>query len=209
MLLIHYLVCFGPVLNFDDSMLFLMVRKCFGCCCERVHVWICVVQWWVLIYSPRRAQLAQARITGIRPGFLLERSPRRGAVFLGTNCLVQARPPCLSESSRNLSGELAQSRLSESLQLEREHSSRLSEDSQFERDLAGVLVMLHFMNIVGCLMGWIIDLLYKGDGYACAMYVMGGSYLIDDELGMIYDWWLIMYTKWHVNGMHRNSMIGW
>jgi len=47
--------------------------------------------------------------------------------------------------------------------------------------------MLHFMNIVGRLMGWFIDLLYKGDGYACAMYVMGGSYLIGDELGMICD----------------------
>jgi len=82
---------------------------------------------------------------------------------------------------------LSQPRLSESLQLEREHSSRLSENSQFERDLAWVLAMIHFMNIVGCLMGWIIDLLYKGDGYACAMYVMGGSYLIGDELGMIYD----------------------
>jgi len=31
------------------------------------------------------------------------------------------------------------------------------------------------MNIVGCLIGWFIYLLYKGDGYACAMYVMGGS----------------------------------
>ena len=47
--------------------------------------------------------------------------------------------------------------------------------------------MIHFMNIVGCLMGLIIDLLYKGDGYECAMHVMGGSNLIGDELGMIYD----------------------
>jgi len=31
------------------------------------------------------------------------------------------------------------------------------------------------MNIVGCLMGWFTDLLYKGDGYACTMYVRGGS----------------------------------
>ena len=89
--------------------------------------------------------------------------------------------------SRNLPGVLSQPHLSESLQLEREHSSCLSEDSQFERDLAWVLAMIHFMNIVGCLMGLIIDLLYKGDGYECAMHVMGGSNLIGDELGMIYD----------------------
>ena len=43
---------------------------------------MCVVQWRVLINLPRRAHLAQARITGTRSGFLLERSPRREAVFL-------------------------------------------------------------------------------------------------------------------------------
>jgi len=52
-----------------------------------------------------------------------------------------------------------QSRLSESLQLEREHSSRLSEDSQLERDLAWIFAMLCFMNVDGCLIGWFIDLL--------------------------------------------------
>jgi len=31
------------------------------------------------------------------------------------------------------------------------------------------------MNVVGCLMGWFIDLLYEGGGYACIMYVMGGN----------------------------------
>ena len=66
-----------------------------------------------------------------------------------------------------------QSRLSESLQLEREHSSSLSEGSQLKRDLVWVLVVLRFMNIVGCLIGWYTDLLYKRDGYACTMYVMG------------------------------------
>jgi len=52
-----------------------------------------------------------------------------------------------------LSWTLSQSRLSESLQLEREHSSRLSEGSQLERHLAWVLVVLRFMNVVGCLIG--------------------------------------------------------
>jgi len=51
----------------------------------------------------------------------------------------------------------------------------LSEDSQLERDLAWVLAILRFMNVVGCLIGWFIDLLYKGGGYACTMYVMGGK----------------------------------
>jgi len=72
--------------------------------------------------------------------FLLERLPRRAAVFLSDEQFAQARPPRLSESSRNLPGALSQSRLSESLQLEREHSSRLSEDSQLERDLAWFLL---------------------------------------------------------------------
>jgi len=68
-----------------------------------------------------------------------------------------------------------QSRLSESLQLEREHSSRLSEGSQLERDLAWVLAVLRFMNVVGCLIGWFTDSLYKWGEFACTMYVMGGN----------------------------------
>ena len=98
------MVCFGPVSCFGDRMLFLMVRKCFGCCCERVLVCIRVVQWWVLIYSSRQAHLAQARIIGTRLVFLLKCSPRRGAVFWVTNYLAQARQPRLSQSSRSSPG---------------------------------------------------------------------------------------------------------
>ena len=161
MLLIHSLVCFGPVSCFGDNLLFLMVRKCFRCCCERVPDWIRVVQWWLLIYSPRRAHLAQARITGTRPIFLLERSPRRGAVFWATNCLAQARRPRLSESSRNYPrATIAVSPKRESAAWARALFSP-EQGLQLERDLFWVFAMLCFMNVDGCLIGWFIDLLSR------------------------------------------------
>jgi len=106
-----------------DSMLLIMMSKCFGCRHEWVLDWTCVEQSWELIYSPRRAHLAQARIAGTGLGFCASARLGDGLYFLATNCLAQARPPRLSESSWNLPGALLQSRLSESLQLEREHSS--------------------------------------------------------------------------------------
>ena len=162
-----------------------MVWKCFGCCCERVPDWTGVVQWWVLIYSPRRAHLAQARITGTRPVFLLERSPRRGAVFWATNCLAQARRPRLSESSRNYPrATIAVSPKRESAAWARALFSP-EQGLQLERDLFWVFAMLCFMNVDGCLIGWFIDLLYiKG----VDMHVLCMLWVRTNELEMSLAW---------------------
>jgi len=180
---------------FSDGVLIMIVGKYFGCCYEWVTSWICVEQWGELIYSPKRAHLAQARIAGTRPGFCLSARPGEGLYFSATNCLAQARPPRLSESSQIFPGVLSQSRLSEGLQLEWEHSSHLSEDSQLERDLAWVIATFHFMDVICCLIGWFIDVLYKGTGYAllCMLWV-GTNELVMSLAWDRIDGWLFIWN---------------
>ena len=113
--------------------------------------------------SPRRDLQKQARITlklSLRRRAIVlsevlsrsseRRSPKRERVGTLVCCrslspgnephlwamggLAQARGACLSECAKNLPGPLSRSRLSESLQLERGDSFRLSEGFWLERD---------------------------------------------------------------------------
>jgi len=81
---------------------------------------------------------------------------RRGTSPLGEGwpCLgAQARRARLSECAKNLPGPLLRSRLSESLQLERGDSSRLSEGFWLERDLLQATLFLHLVDM-DCLVDW-------------------------------------------------------
>ena len=163
-----------------------------------------------LIFSLKRARLAQARIAEARPDFYARTFAQARSCFLSDE---------LSRSGEIVSPKWESAKLprvtvavspKRSLQFEREHSSRLSEDSQLEWDLAWVLAMLRFMNIVGCLIGWFIDLLYKGVDIhvlcmlwvgtnelvmSLAWYMIGGwSCILNDMLMVcIRTSWLIMY----------------
>jgi len=56
-------------------------------------------QWWVLVFSPKRACLAQARFTTTCQGFLLELSLKRRAFVLREGSSQQARGARLSKNA--------------------------------------------------------------------------------------------------------------